>query len=184
MENLKLSSYLKRLVPNGDYFKTVDGEPNSIIIKQGEGIILFPEEGNRKFKITIYNCSSNQLKFVENIVIPSYPKIGSNNYSYCSCIYGFFMVGGKKGVFYCHSGTCSTAVNLLKNVLKHYGNFDTMEFTYIPQKDMDSNKLYEKIDILKNVFNDVFGVNLNKVNYRITSNNFLDSDYFHVPLSI
>lgn len=183
MENSKLSSYLRRLVTDDYDLKEVNGKPNSIIIREGEGLILFPEEGNRKFKIRMYNCSSNELKFEENIVIPSY-RIGSYGYLYCSSIYGSFIVDGKKGVFYCHSGSYSRAVNLLTNVLEHYGNFDTMSFNYIPQNDMNSNELYEKIDILKNVFDEVLKDVKDRVKYHISSNNTLDFDYFHVPLSI
>ena len=179
MENSQLSSYLRC-----DYdLKEVNGKPNSIIIRQGEGLILFPEEGNRKFKIKIYNCGSNELKFEENIVIPSY-RIGSYGYLHSSSIYGSFIVDGKRGVFYCHSGSYTRAENLLKNVLEHYGNFDTMSFTYIPQKKMNSNELYEKIDILKNRFDEVLKNVKDKVTYYIRSNNTLNFDYFHVPLSI
>ena len=57
-----------------------------------------------------------------------------------------------------------------------------MSFNYIPQNDMDSNELYEKSHILKNVFDKVLD-NV-KVEYYISSNNTLYFDYFHVPLSI
>ena len=119
MENSQLSSYLKRLVPDDYDLKEVNGNQNSIIIRSGEGLILFPEEGNRKFKIRMYNCGSNELKFEENIVIPSY-RIGSYGYLHCSSIYGSFIVDGKRGVFYCHSGSYTRAVNLLKNVLEYF----------------------------------------------------------------
>lgn len=183
MENSKLSSYLRCLVTDDYDLKKGNGKPNSIIIKQCEGIILFPEEGNREFKIRMYDCNSNELKFGENIVIPSY-RIGSYGYLNCSSIYGSFIVDGKKGVFYCHSGSYSRAVNLLKNVLEHYGNFDTMSFNYIPQNDINSNKLYEKSDFLKKVFDELLMNVKDKVTYYIRSNNTLDFDYFHVPLSI
>ena len=184
MENSQLSRYLKCLVTN-DYLdlKEVNGNPNSIIIREGEGLILFPEEGNRKYKIRIYNCVSNELKFEENIVIPWY-RIGSSGYLYCSSIYGSFIVNGKRGVFYCHSGSYPRAVNLLTNILEHYGNFETMSFNYIPENDMNSNKLYEKIDVLKKVFDDLLENVKDRVKYYISSNNTLDLDSFHVPLSI
>lgn len=184
MENSQLSRYLKCLVTNDyDYdLKEVNDKPNSIIIKQCEGIILFPEEEG-KFKIRMYNCVSNELKFEENIVIPSY-RIGSSGYLTCSSIYGSFIVNGKRGIFYCHSGSYPRAVNLLTNVLEHYGNFETMSFNYIPENDMNSNKLYEKIDVLKKVFDDLLENVKDRVKYYISSNNTLDFDSFHVPLSI
>tara|TARA_Y200000002_G_C22646829_1_gene649466 strand:- start:892 stop:1443 length:552 start_codon:yes stop_codon:yes gene_type:complete len=183
MENSQLSRYLRRLVPDDFDLKEVNGNPNSIIIREGDGLILFPEEGNRKFKIRIYNCVSNELKFEENIVIPWY-RIGSYGYLYCSSIYGSFIVDGKRGVFYCHSGSYTRAENLLKNVLEHYGNFDTMSFNYIPTNNIDSNDLYEKIDILKNRFDEVLKNVKDRVKYYISSNNSLSFDNFHVPLSI
>ena len=59
-----------------------------------------------------------------------------------------------------------------------------MSFNYIPQNDMNSNELYEKIDILKNVFDEVLKDVKDRVKYHISSNNTLDFDYFHVPLFI
>ena len=183
MENSQLSSYLKCLVTDDYDLKEVNGKPNSIIIREGEGLILFPEEENRKFKIRMYNCVSNELKFEENIVIPSY-RIGSSGYLTCSSIYGSFIVNGKRGVFYCHSGSYSRAINLLTNVLEHYENFETMSFNYIPENDMNSNKLYEKIDVLEKVFDELLENVKDRVKYNISSNNTLDFDLFHVPLSI
>ena len=183
MENSQLSSYLRCLVTDDYDLKEVNGKPNSIIIRQCEGIILFPEEEG-KLKIRMYNCVSNELKFEENIVRKTSYRIGSSGYLTCSSIYGSFIVNGKRGVFYCHSSSYPRAVNLLTNVLEHYGNFETMSFNYIPQNDINSNKLYEKIDVLKKVFDDLLENVKDRVKYYIISNNTLDFDLFHVPLSI
>ena len=59
-----------------------------------------------------------------------------------------------------------------------------MSFNYIPTNNIDSNDLYEKIDILKNRFDEVLKNVKDRVKYYISSNNSLSFDNFHVPLSI
>ena len=154
------------------------GHPNSLIIREGEGVIIFPKR-NRRFEVKMYNCVSNKTLFEEEITLPPY-KIGSYGYMNCSALYGEFTVNGKRGVFYCHSGDCSRALNLLQKVLEHYENFENLSFNYIPELDMFSGKLIEEKVFLENEFDAVLKNIKYKVKYNISEENNLQLENFHV----
>lgn len=155
---------------------------HSIIINTGEGIISFPLK-RRGFKIKMYDCIRNKLKYEENIILPStnITAVGSNGLSYDSRFYGTFIVNSKTGVFYCNSSSYTRAINFLKNILDNYENFESMNFNYIPYDDMEYS---ENIDMLKNKFDEVIENVKDKVEYKIHKSNGLCTETLHLPLSI
>ena len=156
---------------------------HSIIINTGYGIIFFPLK-NREFEITMYDCIRNELKYKENIILPSTTTtaVGSNGITYDSRFYGTFIVNGKTGVFYCNSSSYTRAINFLKNILDNYKNFESMNFNYIPYDDMWFSEY--KNDMLKNKFDEVIENVKDRVEYKIHKSNGLYSETLHLPLSI